>query len=101
MGNTTAARIDPTPVALPNNHRGARPATSWVSLCRTITNISRLLMPSTIRCAASPASVAATVGTAVTVRKTVRPPGGHRVDHRPVDRASAVVRAEHVRRKAP
>ena len=56
------------PVAAPNTTAAPNPATSWVSLCRTMTSTSRLLMPNTIRCAASPASVAATVGTAATVR---------------------------------
>ena len=56
------------PAAAKNNTAVPNPATSWVSVCRTITSTSRLLMPNTIRCAASPASVAATVGTAATVR---------------------------------
>jgi hypothetical protein len=37
-------------------------------MCRTITNTIRVLMPKAIRCAASPLSVAATVGTDSTVR---------------------------------
>ena len=45
-----------------------------------------VLMPNTIRCAASPASVPATVGHRQHRARAVQPSGGHRVDHRPVDR---------------
>ena len=65
---TTAARNWPAPVAAKKNTAVPKPATSGVLVCRRITSTSRLLMPSTIRCAASPARVAATVGTAATVR---------------------------------
>ena len=44
------------------------PATSWVSVCRTITRTSSELMPNTMRCAARPDRVAATVGVPSTVR---------------------------------
>ena len=56
------------PVAPKNSAVVPRPATLWVSPCRTMTNTSMMLMPSTIRCAASPERVPATVGTASTVR---------------------------------
>ena len=68
LGVMTFARNDPVPAATKNSAVVPRPATAWVSLCRTITNTSMVLMPSTIRCAASPERVAATVGTASTVR---------------------------------
>ena len=56
------------PAAAKNSTVVPSPATAWVSLCRTMTNTSRVLMPNTMRCAASAERVAATVGTATTVR---------------------------------
>ena len=52
-------------------------------------------MPNTIRCAASPDSVAATVGTSSTVRKPCSQPVDDRVGGRPVDGPRGVVGAEH------
>ena len=50
-------------------------------------------MPNAIRCAASPASVAATVGTASDGAGAVHPAGGHRVGDRAVDRRARCRRA--------
>ena len=64
----TFARNAPMPVTKKNSAAVPKPATLWMSPCRTMTNTSMVLMPSTIRCVASPARVPATVGTASAVR---------------------------------
>ena len=58
MGQAWGAEFIPSP----------SPATAGVSLCRTITSTSSVLIPNTIRWAARPDSVAATVGVANAVR---------------------------------
>lgn len=57
-------------MAATNTTAVPNPATPTVgtSVCRTMTSTSKVLMPNAIRCTASPASVAATGGTAHTVR---------------------------------
>ncbi|PQM49717.1 hypothetical protein C1Y40_00051 [Mycobacterium talmoniae] len=62
------ARNDPVPAAATNSAAGPNPATSCAPTCRISTSSTSVLMPNTIRCAANPDRVAATVGRSSTVR---------------------------------
>ena len=67
-GVTNVATKAPRPVAARNTTTVPSPATSCIPECLTSTSTSNVLMPNTTRWAASPDSVAATVGTDSTVR---------------------------------
>lgn len=76
VGVATVARKEPVPVTATNSTAAPKPATATVEspACRTSISTSSVLMPKAIRCAASPVSVARTLGMAAAVRTPYQRP---------------------------